>query len=322
MKPKLVFMGTPDFGVPSLDYLLSRDYPVLAVVTQPDRAKGRGQKPAFSEVKNFAQAHGLSVLQPENVNSSTFLETLKALAPMVVVVAAFGQLLKQPLLDLPLWGCINLHGSLLPRYRGAAPIQWAIANGEKETGITVQRMALKMDSGPILTQRKVDIGPDDRASEVFDRLAHLGGPALEEALELLAEQGPMAGVPQDEALATYAPRLTRTDGELDWRQPALVLHDRVRGFYPWPGTYTEANGEKLKILATRPGKSQAPASVKTGTILEVDPDRGWLVATGGNTTLWVLDVQCANSKAMAANAYTCGYRVGAGDVLGRKEKVG
>ncbi len=315
-------MGTPDFGIPSLDYLLKKGFPVLAVVTQPDRAKGRGQKAAFSAVKIFALAHGLNVLQPEDVNSNAFLSTLKALEPTVIVVAAFGQLLKQPLLDMPLWGCINLHGSLLPKYRGAAPIQWAVAKGERETGVTVQRMALKMDSGPILTQRKVVIGSEDRAVDLFDRLAQLGGPALEEALALLAQEGPSAGLAQDEALVSYAPRLTRANGELDWHHQAKSLHDQVRGFNPWPGTFTEANGEKLKILSTRLGTNTVPQGKGPGTILDVDLDQGWLVACGGNSTLWVLEVQCANSKAMAANAYTCGYRVGVGDVLGQKEKVG
>lgn len=318
MKPSFIFMGTPNFGVPSLDHLFQQGYQCLGVVTQPDRAKGRGHRLEAPPVKKWALEHELPVWQPESVNTSDFLETLTVCQPDVIIVAAFGQILKQPILDLPPLGCINLHGSLLPKYRGAAPVQWSIVKGEIATGVTVQHMVLKVDSGAILVQHKVPIGANETSADLFARLAALGGPALEQALELLVKEGKEAGQPQDEAKATFAPRLSKDMGVIDWQQPAQAIHNLVRGFYPWPGTYTNVNQERLKVLVTKLADTAVDATVKPGTIIQVCDQQGWLVAAGNQQALWVENVQCANTKAMAAQAYTCGYHVGHGDQLGKR----
>lgn len=315
MPPRLVFMGTPEFGVPTLRLLARSGYSVAAVVTQPDKPRGRGCAPSFSPVKQAALELGLPVLQPANVNTPEALAALTGSAPEIIVVAAFGQILRSPLLALPRLGCVNLHASLLPRYRGAAPVQWAIAQGETVTGVTVQRMAERVDTGAVLTQRTLPIGPEETASELAARLAELGAPAVAEALELLTRTGGSCGVPQDDTQATLAPRLTREDGRLDWTLPGKTLHDRVRGFNPWPGTYALAHGRPVKVLATHRSEQDAPADAAPGQVLVSDPELGWRVAAGGNTTVWVTRVQCPNKSGMTAHAYACGYHFGVGDRL-------
>lgn len=315
MSLRLVFMGTPDFGVPTLRTLADSEHVLAAAVTAPDRPAGRGQAPRASAVKQAARDLGVEALQPGDVNASAFLETLAGLRPDAVVVAAFGQILKSELLGLPRLGCLNAHASLLPRYRGAAPIQWALANGETETGVTIQRMAARVDAGEMLVQRRTAIGPDETAPELYDRLAALAAPAVLEALALLEREGVNAGTAQDERLATPAPRLTREDGRLDWSWPAEVIHNRVRGFNPWPGTYTRAGETEVKIRATRRADQAAPAGRRPGTILAADPVQGWLVAAGAGTALWVREVQCANRPVMSAQAYACGHRLDPGDRL-------
>ncbi|MEW6517743.1 MAG: methionyl-tRNA formyltransferase [candidate division FCPU426 bacterium] len=316
--PRLIFMGTPDFGVPTLRHLAQAGFPVAAVVTGPDKPQGRGYQTSFSPVKRAAQELGAKILQPSQVNEPAVVEQLRELRADVLVVAAYGQILKAPLLTLAPLGAVNLHASLLPKYRGAAPIQWAIIRGETETGVTVQRMAERVDSGDILVQDKTAIHPDQTAADLFARLSALGGPLMAQALDLLAREGRRAGTPQDESQATFAPRLSREDGHLDWTQTALELHNRVRGVQPWPGAYTEAAGETLKILLTKPGGQKVSPSTPAGSILKVEHKGGWLVAAGQGTTLHVLQVQCENSRQMTAQAFTCGYRVGPGSVLGLK----
>jgi methionyl-tRNA formyltransferase len=317
-RPRLIFMGTPDFGVTTLRHLSHAGFPVAAVVTGPDKPQGRGYQPVLSPIKQAALDLGLPVLQPPKVNEPAVVEQLRGLGADVLVVAAYGQILKTPLLTLLPLGAVNLHASLLPKYRGAAPIQWAILRGETETGVTVQRMAERVDSGDILIQTQTAIGPDETAAEVSARLAALGGPAMARALELLAREGGRAGKPQDEGQATLAPRLTREDGHLDWTQTAEELHNRVRGLQPWPGAYTEAAGETLKILATRRSSRQVSPDTPPGSILQVEHREGWLVAAGKGTTLQVLHVQCENRRQMTAQAFTCGYHIGPGGVLGLK----
>jgi len=308
-------MGTPDFGVPTLQYLAKHGVPLTGVVTQPDRPSGRGYQAAQSAVKIAAEARGLPVLQPENANDPAALQALADLRPEVIVVAAFGQILRPALLELPRLGCINLHASLLPHYRGAAPIQWALANGETVTGVTVQKMAERVDAGAVLIQKTLTIGPDETAPELFERLSDLGGPAVAEALELLEATAGQGGTPQDEARATFAPRLKREDGKLNWTWSGAKVHNHVRGFNPWPGTYAGLRSETLKILKTGRSDEPAPAGVQPGTVLRSEPEKGWLVAAGSGTTLWVRDVQCAGKKVMAAHAYACGHAFGAGDRL-------
>lgn len=315
-KPGVAFMGTPEFAVPTLRHLVQQGFPVKAVVTGADKPRGRGYAQTPSPVKQAALAAELAVWQPADVNAGEFLSGLRQAAPDVLVVVAFGQILKAGVLELPPWGCVNLHGSLLPRYRGAAPIQWAIARGETKTGITVQKMALKVNSGPILVQREIPIGPDETAAEVGPRLAEMGGPAVAEALMMLKASHGQAGSEQDEAQVTWAPRLVREDGRIQWDWPTADIHNRVRGFNPWPGTDTLAKGERLKILRTRRSEEAVAMSVAPGTVVRLDPERGWLVATGEGATLWVAAVQGANTKVMKSQAYTNGYRFGVGDRLG------
>lgn len=308
-------MGTPDFGVPTLRYLAERGFSLKAVVTQPDKPSGRGYQDAYSAVKQAALELGLPVLQPENVNEPAALETLAGYQPEVMVVAAFGQILKPALLALPRLGCVNLHASLLPKYRGAAPIQWAIAQGETVTGVTVQRMAKRVDAGDILVQKSLTIGSDETAPELFARLSELGAPAVAEALELLQASAGQCGTPQDEAQATFAPRLKREDGRLDWNGSGAEIHNRVRGFNPWPGTYALIRQETVKVLKTGLAAEPAPAGAAPGTVLRIEPEAGWLVAAGRGTAVWVHEVQCAGKKAVSAQAYSCGYHFGAGDRL-------
>jgi methionyl-tRNA formyltransferase len=314
-KPALVFMGTPEFAVPTLRHLAEQKFPITAVVTRPDKPQGRGHQERPPAVKVLAQELGIPVWQPENVNTPEFLVALKQAVVEVVVVAAFGQILKSGLLyGLPL-GCVNLHASLLPKYRGAAPIQWAIARGEAITGITVQKMAERVDSGAILVQRTTPIDPDENAETLLLRLANLGGAAMEDALMQLKVAEGKLGQAQDEAQVTMAPRLQREDGKIDWHWMGAEIHNRVRGFYPWPGTHAQYGGERIKIIRTLRSGEKAPEGALPGIILRVEPESGWLVAAGQGTTVWVHSVQCANTKVMTSQAYTCGYRCGAGDHL-------
>jgi len=315
MRPRLVFMGTPDFGVPTLRHLAVQGFPIALVITQPDKPCGRGYAETQSSVKRVSQELGLPVFQPDHVNDPEPLRILSENHPDVIVVAAFGQILKPALLALPRWGCINLHASLLPRYRGAAPIQWAIARGETETGVTVQKRGERVDAGAALAQRTLAIGPDETAPELFNRLADLGAPAVVEALERLQSSDGRAGIPQDETQATDAPRLARADGRIDWTWPGSDIHNRVRGFNAWSSTHAFARGEMLKVLATRRSDEPAQDGAARGTVLRTDPEFGWLAAAGGGTTVWVQRVQCPNSKSMTAQAYACGYRFGTGDRL-------
>jgi methionyl-tRNA formyltransferase len=314
-QPKLVFMGTPDFAVPTLRHLAEAGFPIAAVVTRPDKPKGRGYAETPSAVKQAALELGLTVWQPDNVNTPEFLAQLQQAGVDVVVVAAFGQILKSELLYGPRLGCVNLHASLLPKYRGAAPIQWALARGETQTGITVQKMAERVDSGAVLVLRATEIDPDETAETLLTRLSQMGGPAVAEALLALNAANGNIGQVQDEAQATFAPRLTREDGKIDWSWRGDVVHNHVRGFYPWPGTFATIRGERLKIIRTQRSTETVPGDTAPGTLLRINSDAGWLVATGEGTTVWVHSVQCANAKVMTGQAYTCGYRFGEGDCL-------
>lgn len=234
---RVVFMGTPDFAVKSLDAVLKAGHEVKGVITQPDRPKGRGKKMLPPPVKERALQLGLPFYQPQSVKDEAFLALLKRLEAEVIVVAAYGRILPQSVLELPLFGCINVHGSLLPQYRGAAPIQRAILNGDKETGVTIMQMAAGMDTGDILLKKAVPIGENDTTGQLFERLAYLGGELLVDALEALAA-GRLQREKQNEAEATYAPMLSKTDEIIDWQKPAYILHNQVRGLNPTPGAYT------------------------------------------------------------------------------------
>lgn len=308
---RIVFMGTPDFAVPSLEALLRSDDHVVGVVTRPDRPKGRGQTLVAPPVKVVAEQAGIPVVQPLKIRTPDFLETLAGWKPDLIAVAAFGRILHAPILTLPPMGCVNVHGSLLPKYRGAAPIQWALINGETETGITTMLMDEGMDTGPMLLQAKIPILPDDTAGTLAPRLARLGGQLLVQTIAGL-RAGTITPIPQDHAQATMAPLLKKEDGAIDWTMSASALVNRIRGLSPWPGAYTFHGSERWTIW--KAAAAPDPASSGPGTVLAVTK-QSIKVATGEGT-LELLEIQTANSKRMSVGHYLAGHRVSAGERLG------
>ena len=267
---KILFMGTPDFAVPSLDALAAAGHQLVGAFSQPDKPKNRGMKLQPTPVKVCAERLGVPVFQPTKLRDGTALETIRQLDPDLIVVAAYGRILPQEILDYPRLGCINVHSSLLPKYRGAAPIHWAILNGEKETGVTIMHMALALDAGDIIRQRATPIDPDETVEDLHDRLARLGAELLVETVAQLAD-GTATRTPQEESQVTLAPMLSRALSPMDWTRPARALHDQVRGLIPWPAAVTELGGVRCKILATTvldETTGKAPGSVvaadKTG----------------------------------------------------------
>jgi methionyl-tRNA formyltransferase len=309
---RLVFMGTPDFAVASLEALLKSDDSVVGVVTQPDRPKGRGQILTPSPVKLLAQQEQIPLLQPLKIKDPEFLQTLAGWKPDLIAVAAFGRILTPTILSLPLLGCINVHGSLLPKYRGAGPIQWAIINGETETGITTMLMDEGMDTGAVLLQEAIPIMPDDTADTLSPRLAELGGRLLVETVARL-KAGTLSPQPQDASQVTFAPLLKKEDGVIDWTLPAMALANRVRGLSPWPGAYTTiAGGDRLAIWRARalPG----PVTKAPGTIIAITNDT--IHVATGEGILAVMELQPTNSRRMAVSQYLTGHPTAVGSQLG------
>ncbi|HUB06893.1 MAG TPA: methionyl-tRNA formyltransferase [Myxococcales bacterium] len=302
-------MGTPAFAVPSLE--ATADVCDLAlVVAQPDRPQGRGRRIERPPVAGWASAHGVDLFQPTKIRPPEVLERLAALAPDVVVVAAYGKILPPSFLELPRLGCVNVHASLLPRYRGAAPIQWAIARGERETGVTLMQMEEGLDTGPILAQRRCPILPEDTGVQLTDRLALLGAALLRAELPRL-ERGELRATRQDDAQATLAPRLTREDGRVDWTRPARELHDRIRAFQPWPGAVCALpTGAPLKILATAVQGGTGPA----GTVLAAG-SAGIEVASGEGSLL-LRAVQPEGGRRMTGAEFVAGHPLAPGARLG------
>ncbi len=291
---KLAFLGTPVFAVPTLEKIVEAGHEVTAVFTQPDRPKGRGQKDAMPPVKEAALRLGLQVHQPERVRRPEVVEQLREMAPEAMVVVGYGQILPQAILDIPPRGIINVHASLLPKYRGAAPIQWAIARGETRTGITTMKIDAGLDTGDMLLKWETDIGPEETAVELGERLAVAGADLL---VRTLAELGNIVPQKQDNAQATYAPILKKEDGEIDWTMAAKDILNRIRGLVPWPGCYTLWRGQRLRIWKARP--SDLPA-----------PPQGWLarkksrLAAGtGNGGIEILEVQLEGKKRMETAAF-------------------
>ena len=300
-------MGTPDFAVPPLEALARADHDLAAVVAQPDRPAGRGQALREPATKAFARARGIPVLQPEKVRDGRLAAELAALRPDVLCVAAYGRILGADLLRLAPFGAVNVHGSLLPRYRGAAPIQWAIANGERETGVTIMQMDEGLDTGDVLLQRPLAIAPEDTAGTLGPRLAALGGEALVAALALL-ERGEIVPVPQDAAQATLAPILAKEHGKVDWTLPAARIADRLRGFSPWPGAWTTLEGKVLKLLEVEPGDARAdPASWTPGSAFAI-AGRGLGVHCAYPTLLLVRRLQLEGKSAQAGADFVNGLR--------------
>jgi len=297
-------MGTPAFAVPSLDALARAGHELLCVVAQPDRPSGRGRALKAPATKEWALARGLPVLQPTKVRDGTLHAALAPMEPDAVIVAAYGRILGKDLLTLAPYGAINVHGSLLPRYRGAAPIQWAVANGDGETGVSIMQMDEGLDSGDVLLQRALPIEPTDTAESLSPRLAALGGEALVEALALL-EAGRLTPVKQEASEVTLAPILSKEDGKVDWSRPAAAIAARLRGFTPWPGAWTTLDGRTVKLLEVEPLDGAVTGPPGTG---RKAAGRGLAVACGEGTALLVQRLQPEGKGAQEALAFLNGLR--------------
>jgi len=310
---KILFWGTPEFAIPSLRALLGEGHEVVGVVTQPDRPAGRGRALHAPPVKTVAQAEGLLVLQPEKARGEEFREQIAALKPDLSVVVAYGQILKRDILDVPALGSINVHASLLPELRGAAPINWAIIRGYERTGVTIMRMVEQMDAGPILFQVEEPIGPDETAADLAARLSEVGAAALVEALVLL-EAGELKEVEQDHAAATFAPRITRADARIDWSLDAVSVARWMRGLDEQPGAWTMLRGQEIKVYRPLPAPDHAHDAAP-GTVLEArayDPAESMLVACGRGA-VWVREVKPAGRRRMTAAEWLRGRTVAPGD---------
>ncbi|MFO7606130.1 MAG: methionyl-tRNA formyltransferase [Desulfurivibrionaceae bacterium] len=312
---RVIFMGTPEFAVPSLQALLDSRHHVAAVVTQPDRPRGRGRKLAAPPVRELALRAGLPVLQPTAIKSPEFMEELRDYRADLFAVTAYGRILPGPLLSLPPFGTINVHGSLLPRYRGAAPVQWAILNGDSETGITIMQMDEGMDTGDILLPGAIPIEADDTAATLAVKLADLGGRLLIEAVDGL-QRGELTPRPQDESQVSLAPPLTKEQGRIDWSAPAGSISCRIRGLDPWPTAYTFLDTKRLRLF--RPEIVDSPQSAEPGTILRANRE-GMLIATGRDALL-IKEVQLEGSRRMEVEPFLQGRRLEPGTKLGAVRK--
>lgn len=311
---KVLFMGTPDFAVPVLEALVEK-HNVTAVISQPDKPKGRGKKMKPTPVKEAAEKYGIPVYQPEKIKDEKFVELLKGIDADIFVVVAYGQILSQEILDIPKYGCINVHGSLLPKYRGAAPIQWSVINGEKETGVTIMYMVKALDSGDMILKRKMEITDDDTYETLHDRMAYVGADALIEAIELI-EKGDVNAEKQEDSLATTAPMIKKDMGKIHWSRNSEEIRNKIRGFNPVPGAYTEYEGEILKIF--KADIVEGYEKGEAGEILSVDKKKGFIVKTG-NGALLIREVQAKGGKKMNCADYLRGHSVEEGKILGASE---
>ncbi len=306
---RIIFMGTPDFACPTLTKLIERGEDVIAVVTQPDRPKGRGQKLVPPPVKVIAEEHGIPVLQPLKVRAPEVIARIRELNPDLIVVVAFGQILPQSLLDIPMHGCINIHASLLPRYRGAAPLNWCLINGETETGITTMQMDAGLDTGDMLLKRAIPIGPDEDAQSLHDRLSLLGAETIDETLDRLLA-GTLTREKQDDSLTCYAPMLKKEDGLIDWNREPQHIKNLVRGFTPWPGAYTSLDDKSLKLYKV----SVTEGNGKPGEVITAGKD-GIIVACGSGS-LRIEELQLEGRKRLSASEFLAGCRLEPGSRLG------
>jgi methionyl-tRNA formyltransferase len=313
---RVVFFGTPEFAVPTLEALLRSRHQVVGVVTQPDRPRGRGQKMSASPVKAVAIAAGLPVQQPERMKEPAFLDGLAALDADLGVVAAYGKILTDAVLAIPRLGLINVHASLLPRYRGAAPVHRAIIAGERETGVTIMRVVKALDAGAMIAKVHRAIGPEDTSDEVERDLGRLGATLLVETADVLAA-GSAVETPQDDAAATYAHRLTRDDGIIDWNRSAEEVHNLVRGLHPWPHAFTYHRSDRFilhRAAVAAATLSHDGSAVAPGTIAEAHGDR--LIVAAGRGLVQVMQIQAEGKRPMAARDFLAGHRLSAGDRFG------
>jgi methionyl-tRNA formyltransferase len=312
---RIVFCGTPEFAVPALRALLANpEFAVEAVVTQPDRPRGRGQRVSASPVKEVAAQAGVRIYQPASMKSDEARDFVAEIKPDAVVIIAYGQIIPRRLLEIPPLGWMNLHGSLLPKYRGAAPIAWAIINGERKTGLTTMRLDPGLDTGPILIKREIEIGSDETAPELAKRMADLGAPLVAESLIKL-ERGEIAPIPQDATQASYAPILTKEHGRIDWSLTAGEIYNRIRGLAPWPGAFTTFRGQLCQIWgrpSTSAVASDATATHEPGTLIVSDAE----VICGQGTRLQLEAVQLEGRKRISAREFVNGARLASGERFG------
>ena len=321
---RIIFMGTPDFSVGTLKTLKSAGHDIVLAVTQPDRPKGRGRAVPFTPVKEAALELGIEVFQPRRVRESECIEYLRGYKADIIVVAAFGQILPPEILDMPRYGCVNVHASLLPKYRGASPIQWAVINGEEVSGVTIMKMDEGLDTGDIIMQRKVALDPKETAGSLFDKLSKEGAKLCAEAITAI-EDGTAVYTKQNELEATKTGQIKKELGNIDWTRPAAQIERLIRGLTPWPGTYTALDGKVLKIWdgdicesALKKDSASADASagagVVPGTVLSAGKE-GLMVQTG-DEILNIKELQLSGKKRMQADAFLRGYKVEAGTILG------
>lgn len=315
---RVVYMGTPDFAVDTLDAIVKARHEVLLVVTQPDKAKGRGKKLQFTPVKEKALEYDLPVAQPEKVREEAFMEELENLAPDVIVVVAFGQLLPERILNIPKYGCINVHASLLPAYRGAAPIQWAVIDGLEESGVTTMYMEKGLDTGDIILQSRLSLAENETGGSLFDRLAKEGASLLVRTLEEL-EAGTATRTKQDDSQSSYAKMLTKDMGNLDFTQDAVVLERLIRGLNPWPSAFTKLGDKTLKVyeasvLTEEEANALNSDVMGSGSIIAVDKKS--FTVRCGNGALRIMNLQLEGKKRMDTAAFLLGYKIEVGGMLG------
>lgn len=302
---RIVFMGTPDFAVPSLKRLIADGHEIAAVYTQPDKPKNRGMKLTPSPVKQVALANAIPVIQPQKLREEGVLETLASFQPELIVVVAYGKILPKAVIDLPPMGCINVHSSLLPKYRGAAPINWAVIHGETETGVTIMDIAEALDAGDMIAQRATPIDPNESVEQLHDRLAEMGAQLLSETVVQIAN-GTAKRTPQEESQSTYAPMLSRDLSPIDWTKSAWEIHNQIRGLTPWPATTMELAGNQFKVYAAE--ETGESTDQPAGTLVGTDK-RGICMACGDGKVLRILELQAPGKKRMKAPDYLRGHPI-------------
>ena len=308
----VIFMGTPDFSVGTLEAIIKAGHTVSAVVTQPDKPKGRGGAMAMSAVKELALKHGLTVLQPVKASNPEFVEELRTYKPDVIVVVAFGQLLPESIIDMPKYGCINVHASLLPKYRGAAPIQWAVIDGCEYSGVTTMQMNEGLDTGDILLTKKVKLAPKETGGSLFDRLSEVGAELLVDTLKE-AEAGTLKPQAQDDSQSTYVKMINKSFGEIDFNEPAEKIERLIRGLNPWPSAFTHHNGKILKLWDADVC-NDTDSSAKAGTVTQVDKDT--FIIKCGNKSLKINELQLEGKKRMDSASFLRGNGIKTGEKLG------